>query len=232
MSDPLRWQIEMTRERVSTFQLHYEWVYQHADDAMMARWSGGAPREPMSPRRRRAQAIAALVGLVATAWFWISVSPAERSSYLWFIILVAAVFVVALIAPRLLIRERRHHHTRHRMGRKIARAASRTYRGVAARAPYTIDYELTRTTVHTTAPALRVDRVFDLHAFTRAYIAIDVVCLYKGLLAVPKRMIYLGAGPERAAIVAALAAAGVTYEEISGPAPGYTAEIPPARARR
>ena len=217
----MRWQYEMTREAVPGLQQRYEWALQRQNARFEARL----------PMRRRQRIVGLLAGtalLLILVVYLLDPRGAARHPLLFVgaPMVFSAFLIAALFMPRI------HAWSRRSAGGMLERAAERVYRRIAARAPYTIDYELDAETLHARVVALRIDRRFELRRARLVLHAPGVVFLFRSRGAFnPHAFAYTPSDAEHTAVLAAVAQHGAEVEALTGPVEGYRAPIPEARVR-
>jgi len=101
--------------------------------------------------------------------------------------------------------------------RTISWTARRTMRRVAARAPYTIRYELGEGGLSTQVPELGISRLLDFRSVPLAIATPGFICVFRRPLGQrPARILYVPGPSESATLSAALLAAGVQLLQVSG----------------
>jgi hypothetical protein len=212
----MRWTFEMTRPSIAALQLRYEWALQRQNRRFVEAW----PNARMAMRKRQFLVISvAVFGLLVTM---VDIGMPT------FVLCARSFFVLALIAgvflPQLRARLVRFS------GRMLANTAERTYRPVAKRAPYKVEYELEGSVVTSRAEALGISRRIDLTKAALILSADQVLFVFKRLHATgPSNMIYVPVD-RHAELIEAIDQLGIKREVVEGPVDGYAPPIPEARA--
>jgi hypothetical protein len=232
-ADELRWTFEMTAAIVPRLQERLEWALQRQNQRIVR----ALPTERL-PIERRQRLVMIIAGAALTlVLLLLLVDPASRRRPAPLIALAIG-FAAAGLAARALPRLRRW--SRRYTGAMLGRQAERTFRAVAARAPYTIEYRLAGDRLgavgtrafHDLSGAVGVDRALELGAIALVLHAPGVLFAFRRRHAArPHRVIYVSGEREADAVLAAFTAAGAEVEALTSAVEGYVAPIPEARAR-
>jgi hypothetical protein len=211
MPGSLRWRFEVTRDALPALQQHLEWALQRQNQ----RLARAIPTGRLSiARRQRLVFLLSPIGVVAVLGLYLSDPRAAGHGPLY---LLGGAFFVGTFAAGLALPAVRRWSAR-TAGTMIERRAARMLRTLARRAPCAIEYELDEEELRAARAALYTDSV--------------VVLLRRLHSPAPLRVLWVATTSERQALLAALEAAGVACEEVTGAVDGYVAPVPEARARR
>lgn len=168
-----------------------------------------AERMPWRPRLRVAGVLLSVFGVGLSEYGW---AGSRRSAE--FFLASAAVFAAFGLAfaagPRFQPALRRL--TR----RMVAWRARKMMVPVARRAPYTVRYALTGSSLSARVERLKISLDLDLRSVAFAVAAPDFVCAFPKPFSLRRlRVLYLPGAPERTALIDALRSCGAQVEELS-----------------
>jgi hypothetical protein len=220
------WRYELTRDGVQTLQHELEWALQRQNRRFAKGMRDRA--NPIQLRLIRGLSIVCIVLLAVDA----ALDPDQLRAFPLLNLAALAVSIVAFVIATVRMRKGPPaDKPQLGVGGMLSRQAAGIYRKPAQQVPYTIDYTLADGRVRSVAPAVAVDRSFDLRKAKLVLHSEHALFVFRFKWSFqPMRFVYASGEAERAALLAVLDAANIEHAAITGPVENYVAPIPGARA--